>query len=611
VKKKLHWTFCLLVVAAMLLVACQPEETVVEVTRVVTEKETVVETVLETITETIVEKGEEVVVTKEVPVEVEVVKEVVVTATPPPAAPTEIRIGIATEPWDLDPAIETDTGSSYVIKSIYDPLIELDVNRKPTTEFALAESWSFNDDATVLTVKLREGVKFHDGSDLDAYDLKYNIDWQLDPENEAPNVGALGKIVSVVVIDDYTFETTFEAPFADAPVYWAGCLDGIVPEGSHGERSEEKGVAGFAGSDLSRAPIGTGPFKFVEWVSGSHITLEKFDDYWVEGVPAMDRAVFEIMPDDAAKLAALVSGSAHIIDKVPFRDFETISTMPGVESARMPGIQTQLLYINLGAPPFGIGPDQVGDEAAIEKALNLRKFLYHAVDREQILDRLFYGMGTIQFGPWFPDSDWTSPTLLEMTTFDPVLAQEYLDKSGYAETGLDFRMMCTNAQWFCDVSTIIQEQLRPYGVNVEVIPIDKSAFFDTMYETFDWDVGMEDWGQGTPVALNWLYYHSYRNEHNHNHWHHAEEGLREDYHETVPGHAEFNALYDQAIVEPDEQKRKELVWQMEEMVTFDVIQVDLMWLDNLYAWSDKAEGYGDGVTPEGPINLKYITEFTE
>ena len=82
-------------------------------------------------------------------------------------------------------------------------------------------------------------------------------------------------------------------------------------------------------------------------------------------------------------------------------------------------------------------------------------------------------------------------------------------------------------------------------------------------------------------------------------------------HETVPGHKEYSDLYDLAIVEPDEQKRKELVWQMEEMVTFDVIQIDLMWLDNLYAWSDKAEDYGDGVTPAGPINLKYITKFTE
>ena len=596
-----------LVVLGIVMAACAPPTPEVIEKEVIVEKE--VPVTVEVEKEKVVEKE----VIQTVEVEKEVVVEKVVTATPLPAAPTELRVGLSTEPWDLDPAIRTDTGSGYIIDSVYDPLIELDVNRDPSTEFALMEDWEWNDDSTVLTLYLRKGVKFHDGTDFDAADVKYNIEWQLDPENEAPNVGTLGPVDSVEVIDDHTLQVTFTDPYPDAVLLWAGTgMDGIVPEGSHGERSEEKGVAGFKGSDLSRAPIGTGPFKFVEWVSGSHITVEKFDDYWVDGVPApgIDRVVFEIMPDDAAKEAALVAGSVHIVDKVPFRDFETIGSMPGIVAERMPGIQTQVLYINLGAPPFGIGPDQVGDEAAIEKALNVRKFLYHAVDREQILDRLFYGMGTIQLGPWYADSDWTSPKLKEMTTFDPELAQEYLEKSGYAETGFDFRMMCTNVQWFCDVSTIIQEQLRPYGVNVEVIPIDKSAFFDTMYETFDWDVGMEDWGQGVPLALDWLYFHSYRNNHNHNHWHHAAEDLEEHYHVTVPGHKEFNDLYDIASVEPDEQKRKELVWQMEEMVTLDVIQVDLMWLDNLYAWRDSVKGYGDGVTPVGDINLRYVTEFT-
>jgi ABC-type transport system substrate-binding protein len=80
---------------------------------------------------------------------------------------------------------------------------------------------------------------------------------------------------------------------------------------------------------------------------------------------------------------------------------------------------------------------------------------------------------------------------------------------------------------------------------------------------------------------------------------------------TVPGHEEYNALYDLAIVEPDEQTRKELVWQMQEIVTLDMIQLDMMWLDNLYAWRDSVEGYGDGVTPAGDIDLRYITAFTE
>jgi len=524
-------------------------------------------------------------------------------------AAKELKVGIATEPWDLDPAIRTDTGSGYLIKNIYDPLIELDQNNQPTSKFALAKSWEWKNEAKTIVLHLREGVKFHDGTDFTAADVKYNIDWQLDPENSAPNKGLLGPVESMTIIDPYTLQVDFEAPYTSALQQWSRSLDGIVPEGGHGKRSEEKGVSGFAGTDLSRNPVGTGPFKFVKWVSGSQITLEKFDDYWVEGVPAVEKAVFEFIKDPAAKLAALISGSIDIVDKVPYQDFNTLKRMPRLETARIPGIQTQIVYINTGAPPFGIGPDQVGDQDAIDRAYNLRKFLFYAVDREEIAEEIFYGMATPQKGPWYPDSEWTSPKLKDITLHSEELANEHLKKAGY-EDGFEFEMMCTNAQWFCDVSTVIQEQLRPYGVDVEVIPLDKSAFFDTMYETNNWHTGMEDWGLNNFLAISWLYSGYYRNNHNHNNWHHASPDLKDIYHPTVPGHKKFTELYDKASVEPDKEKRKELVWEMEEMVTEKVIQLDMMFLDNLYAWRSSVKGYGDGLNSVGDINLKFITDFT-
>jgi len=236
--------------------------------------------------------------------------------------------------------------------------------------------------------------------------------------------------------------------------------------------------------------------------------------------------------------------------------------------------------------------------------------MFHAIDRDEIADELFYGMNTNQYGPWYPDSEWTSPNLKGITLHDKNLAQEYLTKAGYPDGGLSFRMIATNVQWFVDVSTIIQEQLRPYGVSVEVIPIDKAAFFDTLYETFDWESGMEDWGYSNFLAISWLFSGYYRNNHNHTHWHHAAPDLPDYYHETVPGHAEFSALYDEAIVEPDEQKRKELVWKMEEMLVENVIRIDLMILDNLHAWRDTVKGFGDGLNSQGEIDLRFVTEFS-
>ncbi len=525
----------------------------------------------------------------------------------------ELRIGIATEPWDLDPATWTDTGSSYIVRNVYDPLIGLGPDNEPTTKFAVAKGWEMSDDLRKITFYLRKGIKFHDGTDLTAQDVKYNIEWILDPENKSPVRKMIGPVDEIKIIDDYTLEVTFEKPFPEVVYFWARALVGIVPEGAHGKRSKEKGVAGIYATALSRNPIGSGPFKFVEWVSGSHIVLEPFEDYWVEGVPApgIDRVVFEFIGDQAAMMAALIAGRLHIVDKIAYRDYDFIKRMPGILTKRLPGTQHQYVALNLGSHPFGITKDEVGDELAIERALMARKFMMYAIDREEIADELFYGMATILYGPWYPDSEWFSPKLRGRVLHDPEKAREYLNR--YYELGgekpLRFRMIATNAQWFVDVATVIQEQVRKYGVETEVIPVDKSTFFDTLYETFDWEAGVEDWGHSILSVLYWMLRGYYDNNHNHNHWHHAAPDLRPDYHPTHPGHDEFCRLYDMAVTEPDPEKRKQIVWKMEEMLVENVIRIDLMILDNIYGWREEVVGYGDGLNSYGHINLRYIKEF--
>ena len=247
----------LLIVLAVL-AACAPPATpeVVEKEVVVTKE---VPVTVEVPKEKVVEKPvvETVVVEKEVPVEKEVVKEVVVTPTPLPAAPKELRIGIATCPWETEPDKRNEPWCGKVIKTVYNPLLEMEQNNEPTCECALCEKWELKNNAKTIIVYVRKGVKFRDGTDFTAADVQYNIDWQLDDENNAPNKGLLGPIESVNVIDDYTLEVNFTDPFTSALQQWSRALDGIVPEGGHGKRSEETGVGGFLMTELSRNPIGT------------------------------------------------------------------------------------------------------------------------------------------------------------------------------------------------------------------------------------------------------------------------------------------------------------------------------------------------------------------
>lgn len=519
----------------------------------------------------------------------------------------QITVGIASEPWDLDPATATDTGSCHVMKNIYDPIIEYDKDNQLTTENSLTKDYSWENENKTLILHLREGVKFHDGSDFTAADVKYNLEWQMDSANDAPWKGQLGPIVGIKIIDDYTLQVDFDSPSSHALDMWAGtAMFGIVPEGAHGTRNEEKGIAGKIGTDLTRNPVGTGPYKFVDWQSGSRIILEKNEQYWDKNVKLAERVVFEFIGDPSAKLAALISGAVDVIDSVPFRDYETIKNLPEIETKRMPGTALQILYLNLRNPPIGVAKGEHTNPAAVEKAYNVRKFLYYAIDREAIADKLFYGMGTIAKGPWYPNDEWTSPKLKAMTPYNPELALEYLKKAGFDKGGLVLEMQATNSDWFVDMATIIQEQLRKFNVTAKVIPVDKATLFDTMYESNDWDILVEDWVFADFSVLSYLGFNYPWNDWSPNGWHHNAPDLRDLYHETAPGHKDWVSLYDKTVLETDPENRKQMVFELQERVVDNVVGIDLMIVDSLIAWRKALAGYGDGINSIGNVNLRHI-----
>ncbi len=518
----------------------------------------------------------------------------------PVGSAMDLHVGISGEPWDLDPALYTDIASAWIVQNVYDPLVELSTSGEPVPEYSLARAWEFNGDATQITLHLREGVLFHDGSQLTAEDVKYNFDWILNPTNKSPVRKDIGPIESVKVIDPHTLVINFTRPFPEALIYWSRALAGIVPKGAR--------PSGRSESPLSRNPIGTGPFRFSSWEPGVRIVLEPFRKYWMPGVPApgIEKVVFEFFPDDAAKLSALITGAIQLVDWVSPRDYLALSGREGIELGRVPGIQHQYLALNLMSHPFGITPEEVDDQQAIARALAARKFMMYAIDREEIRDEVFYGMATILYGPWYPDSEWFSPKLRGRVLHDPELARQYLEEyySLGGEKPLRFRIIATNSGWFVDVATLIQSQLSEYEVVAEVIPLEKTTLFATL-KTTDWEAAVEDWAHGIPSVLRWLYSGYYKVP-NHNNWYHQVPDLPEGFFPTHPGHDEFCRLYDLAAVEPDETRRKELVWQMEEMLVGNVIRVDLMMVDSLLAWREGLRGYREGAELLGTLHLKTI-----
>lgn len=505
-----------------------------------------------------------------------------------------LNVAISASPWNFDPALWTDTATSTIGGLIYDEVVGLTTEEKLVPE--LAESVPDPiDGGKAYEYTLREGLTFHNGDPVTAEDFKYSVDWIINPENNAPTKGQLPFVESTEIVGDRTLRLNLSESFATLNWWLTRGLEGIVPKGSRGSTKEGKGPSGLA-TNLTKDPsgMGTGPFKFVEWQSGSHVLLEKNENYWKEGQPKVDEIQFQFVGENSTRLAKLRSGDIQLTNKVPPKDFESLKSRPNITAKSVPGNTTEVLYLNM--------MDSGGNPMA---NVNNRRAVLFGIDAQEILDEVFYGQGVVQKGPWYPDSEWTSPKLKEMTLYDPDKARKELEKAGNPD-GFSMDIIATKGSWFKDEAVIIQNQLAQIGIDVTVTTMDKSTLFNQVYGTTDWHAAMEDWGQSIPVATYWLDAGYADNNHNHNNWHHQADDLPDPYEPSGPpapadaqgdysnGHEWFVAKLREAQAEPDEQKQKEIVYRLEEYVTLNAIQIDIAYVNRLEAWRKSVEGYKVG-----------------
>lgn len=505
-----------------------------------------------------------------------------------------LNVALSAEVWNFDPALWTDTATSTIGGLIYDEVVELTTDEQLTA--GLAESVPEpTDGGRAFEFTLREGLTFHNGDDVTVEDFKYSVDWILNEENNSPIRSRFPFVTGTEVVGDRTLRMNLEQPFATLNWWLTRGLEGIVPKGSRGETKEGKGPSGLA-TDLTKDPTGagTGPFEFVEWKSGSHVLLEKFDDHWRDDVPYVDEIKFDFVGENSTRLAGLRSGNIDLTDKVPPKDFESLKGQPNITAESVPGNLTQVLYLNM--------MDSGGNPMA---NVNNRRAVLFGIDAEEILDEIFYGQGVVQKGPWYPDSDWTSPRLKEMDLYDPEKARAELEKAGNPD-GFEMDIVATKGSWFKDEAVVIQNQLSNIGIDVSVTAVDKSTLFDQVYGTTDWHAAMEDWGQSIPVATYWLDAGYADNNHNHNNWHHPADDLQDPYEASGPpapedaegdfsnGHEWFVSRLREAQAATDEQTQKEIVYELEEYVTLNAIQIDIAYVNSLSAWQNSVSGYEMG-----------------
>ncbi len=323
----------------------------------------------------------------------------------------------------LDPAIVTDGESFRVTGQCLEPLYQYEPgSTKPIP--ALAEECTANEDSTEWTCELREGVKFHDGTDFDADAVVFNFErWRFTdhPHHYDSQVFEYyeymwngfdddSMITNVEKIDDYTVKFTLAEPFAPFLANIAMDIFAISSPAAFEEYGEDYGLP-------SAGCVGTGPFKFVEWSEGDRIKVEANEDYW-GGAPTIDEIIWRVIPDDSARFLALQAGDIHGLEQAVVEDLEAAETDPDLYVETRPALNTGYLAFPFQTEEF--------------QNINVRKAIVHAINREGLVEN-FYGKYGEVAKNFLPPLIWGHNDDIEPWEYDPELSQELLAEAGFPD----------------------------------------------------------------------------------------------------------------------------------------------------------------------------------
>ena len=364
---------------------------------------------------------------------------------PAQAATKDLTVGMTLDMDKYDPHTATGFGTIRVLGLAYGSLVE--VGPKLDIRPGLAAGWGFNADGTQLRLYLRKGVKFHDGSDFDATDVKASLERILDTATKAAARANIATIKTITIVNPY--QVNLDLTQANAPILAA--LDGV----NMAMLSSDDIAAGKIGKSVN----GTGPFKFVSWDPGQTVKLVKNASYW-GGAPKLDSVTFRIIPNEASILSALNSGAINF----------SVITSPDVAKQvgsnltmmKTPALAYMALQINARVAPF----DKVGVRLAIQCA----------IDRAEVLKTASAGQGKV-IGPITSPAYASDPSARPCPTPDIAKAKKYLSDAGYPN-GLTIKTMVAPTQ-FAQASGIgqsLKAQLAKAGITMELDIVDDSTF---------------------------------------------------------------------------------------------------------------------------------------
>ena len=407
----------------------------------------------------------------------------------------EIVVGLGAEPRTMLGVMIVDWTTNNMLEHIYDRLLDRDSKTfKPKP--MLAESWKIVNDTT-WEFKLRKGVKFHNGEPFTAASVKATIDFALDPATKSHFAAAAywGLVKEVVVVDVYTVRFVTKQP-------WPSLVDSAASTNSL--MMPPKALKELGPAKLAEKPIGTGPFKFVEWKRDERLVLERNPDYW-QGPADASRVTFRFIPEFSARMAALLSGEIDVMKDVPPHAVEAVersgrAKLRATVSSRI----NYLALVNLKPGPM--------QDVRVRKAMN------HAVDVDELIKQVLKGRATRMCGPLAPANVDYSP--VECYKHDPARAQALFKEAGVDPAKLALTLDTPSGRYPLDkdVSLAIGAQLQRLGIKTNVVVNEWGTHLDKIKNRNTGELFFLGWGpalhgQGTmqPLFLADQTYSSYGN----------------------------------------------------------------------------------------------------
>lgn len=368
------------------------------------------------------------------------------------AADQVLTIAIPNNPGTLDPMNQINHDAMAATHLIFENLMVTDVDGEIRPQLAAAPP-KISDDKLSYTFELRDNVRFHSGDKLTADDVKYSYEYILDPKNKGLRRGVWTPIREITVESPTRVRFDLREPYRPLLAYMTKFM-GVFPKGSR----EKYGDDHFR---LAPKGVGTGPGVFVEWRQNDYIELQRNPDYWEKGVPAWDRVMIRTVPEDAVRVAYLLTNQAQIISAPAPKDLARLKTMRGIAGDTKPGLGLMLsVLLNTKKPPL----DDV----------DFRQAIAHAIDRDLIAKNVFYGMLDPSGAAAPAKSWWHSKDAAESQRYDKEKARALLAKSKHANAA-EFDMNVPAQPYLFDVrdaAVVIQSQLADIGVKVNLKFLD-------------------------------------------------------------------------------------------------------------------------------------------